>query len=82
MKVFFLIGSILFTVIILIVAFQNYGASLGGFTIFFTEVNTSPTVVIFGIALLGILTGGFYFGFLTSLLKGDGDEEEPGGTIK
>lgn len=81
MKAFFLVGSIILTVIILVVAFQNFSATLTGFQVFFTPIDTNPTIIIFGIALLGIFAGGFYFGFLTSFLKGE-EEEEPGGTIK
>lgn len=80
MKLFFLVGSIIFTVLILIVAFQNFGSSFSGFTVFFTEIDTNGTVIIFGISLLGIFAGGFYFGFLNSLLKSDEENEEgPGG---
>ena len=81
MKAFFLVGSIIFTVLILIVAFQNFGNTFGGFTVFFTPIDTNGTIIIFGISLLGIFAGGFYFGFLSSLLKsGQEDEEQPGGT--
>ena len=80
MKAFFLIGSIVFTVLILIVAFQNFGTSFTGFTVFFSTLNTNGTLIIFGISLLGIFAGGFYFGFLNSLLRGGSeDEEQPGG---
>lgn len=80
MKAFFLVGSIIFTVLILIIAFQNFGATLSGFTVFFSEIDTNGTIVVFGIALLGIFAGGFYFGFLNSLLKSEQeDEEQPGG---
>lgn len=81
MKAFYLIGSVILTVIILIVAFQNFGTQMSGFTVFFTSADSANgTLVIFGIAVLGILAGGFYFGFLSSLLKGhQEDEEQPGG---
>jgi hypothetical protein len=80
MKAFYLVGSIIFTVIILIVGFQNFGASFSGFTIFFTELDLNGTLIIFGVSILGIFAGGFYFGFLSSLLhSGQEDEEEPGG---
>lgn len=79
MKAFYLVGSIIFTVIILIVAFQNIGTNFSGFTVFFTPIEANGTLIVFGIAILGIFAGGFYFGFLSSLLKGDQEEEEPGG---
>ena len=83
MKLFYLVGSVIFTVLILIIAFQNYGANFGSFALFFSEIDTSPTIVIFGIALLGIFAGGFYFGFLNSLFKGNTEEEEEaGGTMQ
>ncbi|MEK7171302.1 MAG: hypothetical protein AAB739_00175 [Patescibacteria group bacterium] len=80
MKSFFLIGSIIFTVFILIIAFQNFGANFSGFTVFFSEIDANGTIIVFMVALLGIFAGGFYFGFLNSLLRGkDEDEEQPGG---
>ncbi len=80
MKVFFLVGSIIFSVLILIVAFQNFGSTFNGFTVFFSSIQANGTLVVFGIALLGIFAGGFYFGFLNSLLKANSeDEEQPGG---
>lgn len=80
MKTFFLIGSVIFTVLILIIAFQNFGSTFNGFTVFFSEIEANGTLVVFGIALIGIFAGGFYFGFLNSLLKSNQeDEEQPGG---
>ncbi len=80
MKLFFLIGSIVFTVLLLIIAFQNFGTTFTGFTVFFTGIDTNGTIIIFGVSLLGIFGGGFYFGFLSSLLKSSQeDEEQPGG---
>lgn len=82
MKTFYLIGSVLFTVIILIVAFQNFGATFSGFTIFFSEVDWNGTLIVFGIAVLGMCAGGFYYGFLNSLLRSSQeDEEAPGGMV-
>lgn len=81
MKAFFLVGSIIFTVIILVVAFQNFSSTMEGFQVFFTPIETNPTLIIFGIFLIGVFAGGFYFGFLTSVLRSE-DEEEPGGSIQ
>lgn len=80
MKQFYLIGSIVFSVVILIVAFQNFGATFSGFTVFFSELEINSTLIIFGIALLGIFTGAFYFGYILETLKQrQEDEESPGG---
>lgn len=79
MKLFYLVGSVVSTVLILIVAFQNLGATFDGFTVFFTPIELNGTLVVFGISLLGIIAGAFYYGFLTSLLKSSEDEEQPGG---
>ena len=82
MKLFYLVGSVLVSVIILIIGFQNYGVTFSGFTVFFSEIDTNGTLIIFGIALLGIFAGGFYFGFLSSLFRSSQeDEEEPGAMI-
>lgn len=82
MKIFYLSGSILFTVLILIIGFQNYGANISGFTVFFTELDLNGTLIVFGVSFLGICAGAFYFGFLTNVLRSkQEDEEEPGGTM-
>lgn len=82
MKAFYLVGSIIFTVVILIIAFQNFGASFSGFTVFFTEVDANGTLIIFGVSILGIFAGAFYYGFLNSLLKSnEEDTEQPGGMM-
>ncbi|PIQ77717.1 hypothetical protein COV82_02925 [Candidatus Peregrinibacteria bacterium CG11_big_fil_rev_8_21_14_0_20_46_8] len=80
MKGFYLAGSIIFTVLILIVGFQNFGAIVQGFGVFFTSFNgISGTMVVFGSALLGIFAGGFYFGFLHSLFSKSSEDDEEGG---
>lgn len=81
MKTIYAVGSAILTVVILIVAFQNFGTDFKGFMVFFTEVDANGTLVVFGVSLLGILAGGFYFGFLNSLFGSgnEDDEESPGG---
>jgi len=79
MRAFFLTGSIIFTVLILIIAFQNLGASLQNFGVLFAGIDSAFFMVI-GIATLGIITGIFYTGLVTSLLRSGKEEEEaPGG---
>ncbi|MEK7528769.1 MAG: hypothetical protein AAB592_03300 [Patescibacteria group bacterium] len=79
MKLFFLVGSVISTVLILIVGFQNFGSTINDFYIFFVPVDLNPSLIVFGLAFLGMLAGGFYFGFMSSLMK---DEEEPGGSME
>jgi len=80
MKGFYLTGSIIFTVLILIIGFQNFSAIVQSFSIFFTSINsTNGTMVVFGSALMGIFAGGFYFGFLNSLFGKSSDDDEEGG---
>ena len=59
-------------------SFQNISASCNLITVFFYEVKSSipPTFLIFGVALLGMLAGGFLFAFLHSLFAGGKEEEE------
>ncbi|KKP36739.1 MAG: hypothetical protein UR27_C0014G0008 [Candidatus Peregrinibacteria bacterium GW2011_GWA2_33_10] len=78
MKIFYLIGSIIFTILILVIAFENVQSYCYNLGIFFYQVNnqTSPTFLIFGSTLLGIITGIFYFGLFQSILKGGNNSEE------
>jgi hypothetical protein len=80
MRGFYLTGSILLTVLILIVAFENIGGACQGFLFLFASLDqgTSPFFIVMGIALLGGITGVFYTGLFMSLLK-SGQDEEPGG---
>lgn len=78
MKFFYLIGALMLTVVILIISFQNFSAMCTELVVFFTPVSTQtpPTILIFVIALIGMIAGAFYFGFFQSLLRGDGSAEE------
>jgi len=80
MRGFYLTGCILFTVLILIIAFENIVGSCQGFLLLFASLpqGTSPFFIVMGIAILGAVTGVFYTGLVANLLKGD-KEEEPGG---
>ena len=80
MKGFFLTGSIIFTVLILIVAFENIGGNCQGFMFLFTSlpIGTSPFFVVAGIAALGGITGIFYTGLVNQLLRNKDDEESGG----
>jgi heme/copper-type cytochrome/quinol oxidase subunit 3 len=77
MKAFFLTGSIIFTVLILILAFENMGAQIQGFQFLFTPFGSAFFIVI-GLCTIGVIAGALYTGLILSLAKGGGDEE-PGG---
>lgn len=77
MKLLYLTASIIFTVLILILAFENISAQCNSLNFFFYTVDQNPTIVIFGISIIGILTGVFYHAFISKLLApGDPDEEQ------
>lgn len=78
LKNFFLTGSLVLTIIVLIVAFQNIQASCNFVTFFFyaVDLTLSPTIMIFVIALLGIMTGVFYMGYLMSMFSTSEDEDD------
>ncbi len=75
MKTFYLTGSIVFTVLILIIAFENIGAQCSYVNILFYEVPFGPTFLFLLIAIIGIITGAMYHAFLTRLFAGSDEEE-------
>lgn len=76
MKLFYFAGAGLFSVLILIFGFQNFNASVQGFTIFFYAFNSiNGSIVVFGSAFLGIIAGAFYFAALGSFMNKDDDDE-------
>jgi uncharacterized integral membrane protein len=76
MKAFYLAGSIIFTVIILIIAFGNIQAQCAMLTFFFFPVKANPTIVILGFSVIGIITGLFYHAFIVRVLESGVDEDE------
>jgi uncharacterized integral membrane protein len=78
LRVFFLSGSIVLSIIILIIAFQNIQAQCNFITFFFfpIEQTTSPTIMIFIVSLIGMLAGIFYMGFLMSFLSREEEDDE------
>jgi len=77
LRTFFLTGTIVLVVIILIIAFQNFGAQCNFLTYFFfyVDASTSPTILVFMISLLGMFTGMLIMGLLMSYLNKEEDEE-------
>lgn len=77
MKVFYLVGALFFTVLTLVLAFENIGGSCNYLKFFFADIDsaTSPTFLTFATAFLGAITGALYYGFLMELLKKTDDED-------
>jgi uncharacterized integral membrane protein len=78
MRAFFLTGSIIFTVLILILAFENMAIQLNGFMFLFTAFN-APFFVVMGLCIVGIIAGAFYTGLIITLAKHGSQDEESGG---
>lgn len=78
MKAFFISGSIFFTALILIIAFENLGASCTGFMFLFTELDT-PFFTVLGLTVIGVMAGIFYTGLITNILRSGKEEEESPG---
>ena len=73
MKAFFLTGSIVTTVLILILAFENMYVSLTNFTFIFASASSSFLVVL-GLCFVGVIAGIFYSGLIQQLLKSEDTE--------
>lgn len=75
MKAFYLTGSIILTVLVLILAFGNVTATCNQLHFFFFPVQSNPTIVILTVAVIGVLTGIFYHAFLARILESDEEDE-------
>jgi uncharacterized integral membrane protein len=78
LRTFFLSGSIVLTIIILVIAFQNIQAQCNFVTFFFYEADsaTSPTFLVFAVSLVGIITGMLYMGLIMSFVSNEEDDDE------
>ena len=76
MKVLYLTGSVIFTVLILVLAFENIGATCSNMNFLFYSVRSNPTIVILGIAVMGIITGALYHAFMVKILESTEEEED------
>ncbi|MBI4234749.1 hypothetical protein HY604_00420 [Candidatus Peregrinibacteria bacterium] len=76
MKLFYLTASIIFSVLILILSFENISAQCSGMMFFFYDITSNPTLLTLGIAIIGILTGAFYHAFITRVMATSSDEED------
>ena len=76
MKVFYIVMAIIMTVLILVLAFENITASCSGMYFFFSSLDQSPTILTFGLAVLGVITGVFYHAlFVQIFYPSDKDED-------
>lgn len=79
MKPFFLTGTIIFSVLTLIIAFENMGSSCNDILFLFFQIG-SPFLMILVNIFVGFVLGVFFTGYLISVVKKrPEDEESPGG---
>ena len=76
MKAFYLIGSIILTVVILIISFGNIQSECTSLVLFFHEVDQSPTIIILAVSVLGMITGAMYHAFVSRVLSTPESEDE------
>ena len=76
MKALYLTGSILFTVLILVLSFQNFGAQCSNMNFFFSPIRENPTIVFLGLSAIGIVTGALYHAFIVKVLESTPEEDE------
>ena len=76
MKAIYLTLSIIFTVVILILSFENIGAQSSMLKFLFYDVKQNPTVITMSIAVIGIITGALYHAFVSRVLATPEDEED------
>jgi len=75
MKAFYLTASIIFTVLLLILSFENIGSQCTNLLFFFYDFESSPTMIFLGVAVIGIITGIFYHGFFQRVMNTPEDED-------
>ncbi|MBU1152215.1 hypothetical protein KJ632_05335 [Patescibacteria group bacterium] len=76
MKGLYLTGSIIFTVLILVLAFENIGASCNQMYFFFFPIRSNPTIITLALAVLGILTGMLYHAFMSKTMEKSEEDED------
>ncbi len=77
MKIFYLAGSIIFTVLVLLVAFGNVGAVCNQMNFLSIPIKKSPVLVILTVAIIGMICGAMYHAFIVRVLdSGDDDESD------
>ena len=81
MKISYLIGAVTFTVLILIIAFQNITVR-SSFVLFFSIENTSMTLPILFLSVVGMIAGALYTLFLKSIISEKEDQREENSDVE
>jgi len=76
MKIFYLTGSIIFTALILVLGFENVGANCSNINFLFYSMQSNPTVIIFGVAIIGMIAGILYHAFFSKLMETTPEDDD------
>ncbi|KKP37564.1 MAG: hypothetical protein UR28_C0029G0046 [Candidatus Peregrinibacteria bacterium GW2011_GWF2_33_10] len=78
MLILFILLSAAFSVLILILAFENIAAQCNYLQFFLAPISatTSITFLIFGVAFLGIIAGASYAGLVWAIFSKNGNSED------
>lgn len=76
MKAIYLVVSLILTILILIIGFQNVDAQFSNTNFLFYPLKQNPTVIILGVAVIGMITGAFYHAFIGRVLSTPEEEED------
>ncbi len=76
MKALYLTLSIIFTTLILILAFGNIGAICNNVNFLFFPVRMNTTSLSLIVAVLGMITGACYHAFIVRVLATSDEEDE------
>lgn len=76
MKIFYLVGSIIFTVLILLIAFGNVGAQCQLLNFLGMPVKENPILIILTVSIIGMICGAMYHAFIVRVLDSGDDESD------
>ena len=76
MKGLYLALSIVFTVIVLVLSFENISAQCSNLNLLFFPIRSNPTIVLLGTAVVGVITGMFYHAFLAKVFETSPEDED------
>lgn len=80
MKAFYLTLSIVFTTLILVLAFENLNALCSNLNFFAYNTGQNPTIIILAIAVIGMFTGACYHAFITRVMASGDDSADESST--